>query len=59
MRKTLICLLVIMGFAAQAQVFNNEWIDYSKTYYKFKVARTGLYCIRPSYLNADGLSTAQ
>ncbi|MBP9740233.1 MAG: hypothetical protein KBD28_06045, partial [Chitinophagaceae bacterium] len=33
-----------------AQTFNNEWIDYSKTYYKFKVGKTGLYRINQNSL---------
>ncbi len=36
--------------------FNNEWIDFSKTYYKFKVGETGLYRIPFSTLQANGLS---
>jgi hypothetical protein len=40
-----------------AQTFNNEWIDYSKTYYKFKVGETGLYRINQSNLPAALLNT--
>jgi hypothetical protein len=36
--------------------FNNEWIDFNKTYYKFKVGETGLYRIPFSTLQANGLS---
>ena len=43
------------GFIVKAQVYNNEWIDYSKTYYKFKVGKTGLYRISQSVLSAAGL----
>jgi hypothetical protein len=34
---------------------NNSWIDYSKTYYKFKVGKDGLYRIRQGELAAIGL----
>ena len=57
MKKLLFVLLVILGFAAEAQVYNNEWIDYSKTHYKFKVGRTGLYRIPQSTLASVGLGS--
>ena len=38
--------------------YNNEWIDYSKTYYKFKIGTTGVYRISQSDLNAIGLGSA-
>ena len=44
-----------MGLGAVAQPFNNEWIDYSKTYYKFKVAANGIYRIPQATLAAAGL----
>ncbi|MGC4036761.1 MAG: C25 family cysteine peptidase [Chitinophagaceae bacterium] len=55
MKRILLVLLIAMGLYAQAQVYNNEWIDYSKTYYKFKVATTGLYRIPQSVLSGAGL----
>ncbi|HWI92250.1 MAG TPA: C25 family cysteine peptidase [Flavisolibacter sp.] len=55
MKKLLLGLLLISGFIAKAQVYNNEWIDYSKTYYKFKVGKTGLYRISQSVLSSAGL----
>ncbi len=36
--------------------YNNEWIDYSKTYYKFKVGTTGLYRIPQNALSTAGLA---
>jgi hypothetical protein len=58
--KKLLLLLFIASLALQlrAQVYNNEWIDYSKTYYKFKVGKNGLYHIPQSVLAAAGLSAA-
>jgi hypothetical protein len=57
MKKLLLGLLIITGFVAKGQVFNNEWIDYSKTYYKFKVGKTGLYRISQSVLSSAGLGS--
>src|SRR3954471_18757246 len=58
MRKFL--LILNLSFAAllvEAQAFNNEWIDYSKTYYKFKVGKTGVYRISQQVLGNAGLGT--
>ncbi|HSF45101.1 MAG TPA: C25 family cysteine peptidase, partial [Chitinophagaceae bacterium] len=56
MKKNLLTLLlVILGIGAFAQ-YNNEWIDYSKTYYKFKVASTGLHRISNAVLQQAGLA---
>lgn len=51
MRKfLLICTLLFAAVYVNAQVYNNEWIDYSKTYYKFKVGTDGLYRINQGTL---------
>lgn len=50
-----IFFIFIFGFA-KAQTYPNGWIDYSKTYYKFKVAANGLYHISQAALNNLGLS---
>lgn len=55
-RKILLVLMLLMGFGVKAQ-FNNEWIDYSKTHYKFKLSTTGLYRISPAVLNAAGIGS--
>ncbi|HET6768120.1 MAG TPA: hypothetical protein VFH08_11995, partial [Chitinophagaceae bacterium] len=55
MKKFLLTVLVaISGLFATAQTFpyNNEWIDYGKTYYKFSVGKTGLYRISQANLNS-------
>jgi hypothetical protein len=54
MKKYLLCLLVICSLFAKAQVYNNEWIDYNKTYFKFKVGKTGLYRITQADLVSAG-----
>ena len=54
MKRIFTIILVLLSWAGYGQ-FNNSWIDYNKTYYKFKVAATGLYRISQSSLAAAGL----
>lgn len=42
--------------ALHAQVYNNEWIDHNKTYYKFKVGKDGWHRIQGTTLQAAGLA---
>lgn len=55
MRKLLIIVFILATVAAKAQL-NNSWIDYNKTYYKFKVAKNGLFRINQSLLTSLGLT---
>lgn len=55
MKRILLLLLIAFSLSAEAQVYNNEWIDYNKTYYKFKIATTGLYRISQTALASIGL----
>ncbi|MEP6727959.1 MAG: C25 family cysteine peptidase [Bacteroidota bacterium] len=55
MKKLFTLLLLLYGTYSYAQVYNNEWIDYSKTYYKFKSDRTGLFRIPQSTLAGIGM----
>ncbi len=55
MKRFLFLLLTVATLAASAQSYNNEWIDYTKTYYKFKVGSTGLYRITQAALASIGL----
>jgi Peptidase family C25/CARDB len=54
----LILVLIVFGKIAGAQNYNNEWIDYNKTYYKFKVAANGLVRISQPALATIGLGSA-
>lgn len=45
----------MISFLGQAQ-FNNSWIDYNKTYYKFKTPTTGIYRIGFQELDRLGLA---
>jgi hypothetical protein len=58
MRKIFTLLFILVAGFAVAQPYNNEWIDYSKTYYKFKVTADGLYRIPASVLAGAGLGSA-
>src|SRR6185312_17021481 len=55
MKRILSFLLVLVTLQVAAQSYYNEWIDYSKTYYKFKVGSTGLYRISSAVLSANGM----
>ncbi len=60
MKKLLwLWVFVIVCNKVFAQPLNNEWIDYNKTYYKFKVGATGLYRINQSTLATAGLGNVQ
>lgn len=54
-KKLLIPFLLLFSFAASAQL-NNSWIDYSKTYYKFKLATDNVYRIPKTALDAVGIA---
>ncbi len=54
MKRILTGIILLLGVAAHAQ-FNNEWIDYNKTYYKFKVGVSGLYRISLPAIQSVGL----
>jgi hypothetical protein len=51
MKKILIPIFLLISVIAQAQ-FNNSWIDYNKTYYKFKIAND-MYCRIPQTVLAN------
>jgi len=50
MKIFLLFLFVLMAACSISQPFNNEWIDYNKTYYKFQVGSSGWYHIDQSLL---------
>lgn len=57
MKKFLLPLLLLSGLFAGAQVYNNEWINYSRTYYKFKVGSTGVHRINQPVLASLGIGS--
>lgn len=58
MKRIFTLLLLLTGLSVAAQPFNNEWIRPAQTYYKFKVATSGLYRIPKSTLDAAGIGNA-
>lgn len=57
MKKIYTIILLLSALRLVAQPYGNEWIDYSKTYYKFKVGSTGIYRIPESVLAAAGMGS--
>lgn len=57
MKKILLPFLLLLSFAASAQL-NNSWIDYSKTYYKFKLSADNVCRISKSALDGAGIAAA-
>ena len=55
MKKILLVSLVFISAVGFAQPYNNSWIDYSKTYFKFNIGKNGLFRIQQSALNSIGL----
>jgi len=55
MKKLFTFIFLLLSIGAFAQAYNNEWIDFSKTYYKFKIATNGLYRIPQSVLSNAGM----
>ena len=55
MRKFFTLLFLIASLPLWAQQYNNEWINFSQTYYKFNVGSTGLYRIPKSALDNAGI----
>ncbi len=51
----LACTFFTLPAFAQSGQYGNEWIDYSKTYYKFKVVKAGMYRITRAELTAAGV----
>src|ERR1700730_4035104 len=59
MKKIFTICLLFMAARLMGQSYNNEWINFSQTYYKFKIGTTGLYRIPQPVLAGAGLGSAQ
>jgi hypothetical protein len=57
MKNLFLLLLLNLCFQGFSQNYNNEWIDYTKTYYKFKVSNKSLHRINQPALLAAGLAS--
>lgn len=61
-KKSFLFLLILLyalpdNSHAQGK-YGNEWIDYSKTYWKFKVNKEGIFRIQKAALDAAGIPSA-
>ena len=57
MKKLLIPFFLLLSTVIHAQQLNNSWIDYTKTYYKFRLDINGPCRINESTLAASGLGS--
>src|SRR5258706_15384834 len=57
MKRLLLPILIFSSLYVNSQAYNNEWINYSRTYYKFKVGATGLYRISQPTLASLGIGS--
>jgi len=57
MKNFFTIVFLLFGLGASAQLYNNEWINFSNTYYKFKVGSNGVYRIPQSVLAGAGLGS--
>ncbi|MDP4258549.1 MAG: C25 family cysteine peptidase [Bacteroidota bacterium] len=57
MKRFFTIALILVTTGVFAQSYNNEWIDYSKTYYKFKIAANGVCRIPQPTRAAAGLGS--
>ncbi|WP_207492763.1 C25 family cysteine peptidase [Aridibaculum aurantiacum] len=55
-RIAVFVVLLLVSAVTFAQSYYNEWIDYSKTYYRFKVGSNGLYRIPGTLLGSLDLA---
>ncbi len=49
------CLSLFISLALKGQSYGNEWIDFTQSYYKIKVAEEGVYRINYEVLDGLGL----
>lgn len=54
-RLLVICLFTFMFTGLKAQLYRNEWINYSQQYYKIKIAQNGVYRLNAATITAAGI----
>lgn len=52
-----LAFLLASGQRSAAQPFSNSWINFTNTYYKFKIAREGIFRITKTQLDAIGMGS--
>src|SRR5688500_12759629 len=45
----------LLGGNVSAQLYGNEWINYSQSYYKIKITQEGIYRVDSIYLRSAGV----
>src|ERR1051325_5653047 len=45
----------VLGGNVSAQLYGNEWINYSQSYYKLKITQEGIYRVDSAYLRNAGI----
>lgn len=58
MKKLLFFLLIFSFSPVFGQIYGNEWIDYSQSYYTFKVSKTGVHKLDYNTLVNAGVPTS-
>jgi hypothetical protein len=48
-------LCSVLGGNVSAQLYGNEWINYSQSYYKLKITQEGIYRVDSTYLRNAGI----
>jgi len=51
-----ILIILVLGISLKAQVYHNEWINFSNKYYKFPIKKTGFYRIDSLALANSGIN---
>lgn len=57
-RLLVISFLLCVSFRLSAQVYGNEWINYSQKHYRLNISKTGLYRIDSVTLSKSGIPLA-
>lgn len=55
MKKIFTLVMLLFALNSFSQQYNNEWIRFNQTYYKFKVGTAGVYRIPKTVLDAAGI----
>jgi len=55
MKKIFTLVMLLFAMNSFSQQYNNEWIRFNQTYYKFKVGTAGVYRIPKTVLDAAGI----
>ena len=51
-------LFLVLAISLKAQVYNNEWINFTNKYYKFPIGKTGFYRLDSLTLATSGINVS-